>query len=316
MLISIIIPCFNEQESIPEIYSQLTSVMQQTGEEHEIIFIDDGSTDNSIKILNEIIRTDKRVVALEFSRNFGHQAAICAGLDHADGDAVIMMDADLQHPPHIVPALIERWKEGFDIVYTIRKDSFETTFLKKYTAKFFYKLINTLAKINIPENSADFRLLDKKVVHKLKNFKEKTIFLRGLLSWVGYQKYPIHYNAAPRYAGRSKYTLWKMIKFAFDGIVSFSVFPLHIATICGFMVASFSFIYAVYAIYVKLFTNETMPGWTSVLVAVLFLGGVQLLSLGIIGEYLGRVYEESKGRPTYIIKNFIGQSIKKNFTLE
>jgi len=306
MLISIIIPCFNEQESIPEIYSQLTSVMQQTGDEYEIIFVDDGSTDNTLAKLINLRTNDNKVKILEFSRNFGHQAAICAGLDYAQGDAVIMMDADLQHPPVLISQLIQKWKEGYEIVHTIRNDFPDTSLFKEITSKAFYKLINVLAKINIPENSADFRLLDKKVVGHIRALKEKAKFFRGLVTWVGFKQYALHYDPSPRYAGESKYSLWKMLKLALDGITSFSAFPLHISTIIGILISFFSFVYAVYAIYIKLVAGEALPGWTSVLVAVLFLGGVQLLSLGVIGEYLNRIYSESKARPTYILRNIYG----------
>jgi len=312
MLISIILPCYNEEDNLNELHSRLSDVMEAIGEPYEIIFVDDGSTDNTLDKLIDICKTDKQYRIFQFSRNFGHQQAISAGLDHAQGDAVIMMDTDLQHPPELIPALIEKWKEGYEIVYTIRNDPPGTSLFKKMTAKIFYKLINTLANINIPENSADFRLLDKKVVEQLRLIKEKPKFFRGLIGWVGFNKCAVYYDASPRHAGKSKYTVWKMIKFAYDGITSFSAFPLHIATALGVMVSFISFLYAVYAIYARLFTNQTLPGWTSVLVAVLFLGGVQLLSLGLIGGYLGKAYEELKQRPSYIIRDIIDQASALN----
>lgn len=311
MLISIIVPCFNEEDNLNEIYSRLSSVMQTLGEEYELIFVDDGSTDNSLVRLTELYTGDSSVKVLEFSRNFGHQSAICAGLDCAQGDAVIMMDADLQHPPELIPTLIEKWKQGYEIVYTVRNDPPGISLFKKITAKAFYKFINAITQNHIPENSADFRLFDKKIVEQFRSLKEKTKFLRGLVAWVGFKQYPVYYDAAPRYAARSKYTVWKMIKFAFDGITSFSAFPLRIATILGMLVSSFSFVYAAYAIYIRLFTHEALPGWTSVLVAVLFLGSAQLLSLGVIGEYLNRVYTETKSRPTYILRNAYGYQDSK-----
>jgi glycosyltransferase involved in cell wall biosynthesis len=312
MLISIILPCYNEEDNLNELYSRLRTVMKSVGEPYELIFIDDGSSDNTLNKLKGFCETEKQCRIFEFSRNFGHQQAISAGLDNAQGDAVIMMDADLQHPPELIPKLIEKWKEGYEIVYTIRKDPPGTSLFKKMTARIFYKLINTLANIDIPENSADFRLLDKKVVEQLRLLKEKTKFFRGLISWVGFNKCAVYYEASPRYAGRSKYTVWKMIKFAYDGITSFSAFPLHIATALGVVVSLFSFLYAVYAIYARLFTNQTLPGWTSVLVAVLFLGGVQLISLGLIGGYIGKAYDELKQRPSYIIRDVIDQSSTLN----
>jgi len=303
MLLSIILPCFNEEGNISLMYGDLNSVMQSIDMDYEIIFVDDGSTDNTQSLLKDIIKSDLRVKLLELSRNFGHQAAICAGLDYASGDAVIMMDADMQHPPQLIPELVNKWKQGYDIVYTVRSNSPGTSRFKKITASLFYKLINALTKINIPENSADFRLMDKAVVQEFRTLKESTKFLRGLVVWLGFKQYAVHYNAAPRREGISKYTLWKMIKFAFDGITSFSAFPLHLSTFFGVIVSISSFVYAAYAIYMRLFTNETLPGWTSVLVTVLFLGGVQLLSLGVIGEYLNRIYTETKARPIYIVRN-------------
>ncbi len=306
MLISIILPCFNEEDNIAEVYSRLTSVMQTLGEEYELIFIDDGSTDGTLVALTGLSAVDRNVKVVEFSRNFGHQAALCAGLDHAAGDAVIMMDADLQHPPELIPVLLERWKAGYDIVYTVRNDPAGISLFKKITAKAFYKIINALAKIRIPENSADFRLLDKRVVETFRSLEEKTKFFRGLINWIGFRQSPVEYDAHPRFAGQSKYTVGKMLRFAFDGITSFSTFPLHVATLLGSVVSFFSFIYGAYAIYIRLFTREAVPGWTSLLVAVLFLGGAQLLCLGIIGEYLNRVYTETKARPVYIVRKSYG----------
>ena len=312
MSISVILPCFNEASNIDEMYSRLSSVMQTLGDDYELIFVDDGSTDTTFVKLVSLTRYDHKVKVIEFSRNFGHQAAICAGLDVAKGDAVIMMDADMQHPPELIPSLLKKWNEGYEIVYTIRNDPPDTSLFKKVTARVFYKLINVLAKINVPENSADFRLLDRAVVKRLGTMNERTKFFRGLISWVGFKQYPVYYDAEPRFAGESKYTIWKMVKFALDGITSFSAYPLHLATIIGLLVSTISFLYAAYAIYAKLFTQEALPGWTSVLVAVLFLGGIQLLSLGIIGEYLGRTFEELKGRPPYIIRTIIEQEAAKD----
>ena len=305
-MISLIIPCYNEEQNVHELFSRIKSVFRDMNDSYEIIFVDDGSTDNTVNRLAALSEEEDHIKIIELSRNFGHQSALCAGLDYAVGDAVITMDADLQHPPELIPLMIKQWKQGHDIVYTVRTDPPDISFKKKYSAKIYYKLINLLANINIPQNTADFRLLDKRIVQQIKSLKEKTKFLRGLVSWVGFKQYAIHYEAASRHAGRSKYTFLKMIKFALDGITSFSAFPLHIATILGVLVSLLSFIYAVYAVYIRLATHSAVPGWTSVLVAVLFLGGVQLLSLGIIGEYLHRVYEETKSRPTYIVKNVYG----------
>lgn len=300
--ISVIIPCFNEEKGIVDFYEELSCVMAANTDQYEILFIDDGSTDLTLDTLLEVYRKDEHVRVLELSRNFGHQAAISAGLDAAEGDAVIMMDADMQHPVAVIPAMLEKWLEGYDVVYTIRNDPPDIRPFKKITAKLFYKSINFLGNINLPENSADFRLLDAMVVEQFKRITEKTKFLRGLVSWVGFRQYALQYDAAARHAGESKYTLKKMFKFAFDGITSFSAFPLHISTFIGVFVSLLSFIYAGYAVFIKIFTDEALTGWASLLASVLFLGGVQLLSLGIIGEYLHRIYIETKGRPIYITR--------------
>jgi glycosyltransferase involved in cell wall biosynthesis len=306
MLVSIVLPCFNEEENIEEMYSRLISVLQVVGGKYELLFVDDGSSDNSLVKLRNLCTADSNVRVLEFSRNFGHQAAISAGIDHARGDIVIMMDADLQHPPELIPALLEKWKQGYEIVYTVRRESQSISSFKRITAKLFYKLINLLSGTNVPENSADFRLLDKRVINELRSLGERTKFFRGLVSWVGFKQCAVQYESAQRYAGQRKYSVWKMMTLACEGIMSFSSYPLHIATVFGIVVSVFSFTYAAYAVYTRLFTQEALPGWTSILVSLLFLGGIQLISLGIIGGYLGRVYEELKGRPPYIIRNSFG----------
>ncbi|MDO8609669.1 MAG: glycosyltransferase family 2 protein [bacterium] len=307
IIYSVVVPVFNEEEVLNEVYTRLIVVMEKLDKNYEIIFIDDGSTDKSFEIINKLCEIDKKVRVIQFSRNFGHQIAISAGIDYVSGDAVIMMDADLQHPPELIPELIKKWEEGYDIVYTVRKESKSIGLIKKITSKFFYSLINSLSKIDIPEGTADFRLLSRTVVENLKNFKERTRFIRGLISWVGYKKIGISYIAEARFAGRPKYSFKKMIRFALIGITSFSSVPLYISTILGFIIAGISFIYAIFAIYSKFFTDTVViPGWTSTLVSVLFLGGVQLIAIGILGEYLDKVYEEVKQRPLYIVKELKG----------
>lgn len=302
-LVSFIIPCCNEQHNVGELHRRLTATIATLGCRVEILFIDDGSRDGTLGQLLAIRALDDKVRVLEFSRNFGHQAALTAGLENAAGDAVIMMDADLQHPPELIPQLIERWRQGYEIVSTIRNDPPHGSAFKKLTSRCFYAIVNKLTDVHIPPGSADFRLLDRKVVNVLAALGERTRFLRGLVNWVGFRQCLVDYDAAPRHGGVSKYTLFRMINFAFDGITSFSSFPLRISTIFGVIVSIFSFIYAAYAVYIRLFTTQALSGWASVLVSVLFLGGVQLLSLGIIGEYLDRIYTETKGRPGYIISN-------------
>lgn len=306
MKLSIVLPCFNEAENIPVIYRRLVDVLDPLDCAYEILFVDDGSRDGSAEVLADLCRRDSRVLYLEFSRNFGHQAAICAGLDHAAGDAVVTLDADLQHPPELIPEMVARWREGYEVVFTVRRDPPDLPRTKRWTSRAFYWLINRVVREEIPENAADFRLMDRKVVAEFRRLPERTKFLRGLVSWMGFRQYALPYDAARRNAGTPKYNFWKMFRFALDGITSFSAFPLHIATFSGTVVSFLSFLYAVYVIGIKLFTPYAVPGWASVLVAVLFLGGVQLVCLGIIGGYLNRVFIEVKHRPVYVIRSARG----------
>lgn len=310
-MISIAVPIYNEEKNIHEFYKRLNSVMEDIQNLYEIIFVDDGSSDASFEIISEICAVDKKVKIIQLSRNFGHQIALTAGIDYACGDAVIMMDADLQHPPELIPELIKKWKEGYDIVYTIREESKDYRWFKKFTSRFFYTLLNKVSKIDIPEGVADFRLLSRPVVESLKNFKERNRFIRGLISWIGYKKIAIPYIAEKRFAGKSKYSFDKMLRFAISGITSFSSVPLYISVILGFIIAGFSFACALQAIYAKFFTNKTVPGWTSILVSVLFLGGIQLIAIGILGEYLAKVYDEVKQRPLYIVERTKGFNEKE-----
>jgi dolichol-phosphate mannosyltransferase len=270
--------------------------------DYEIIFIDDGSTDSTLNILKDLNKNDPSIKYISFSRNFGHQKALKAGIDHAQGDCVISIDSDLQHPPELILDMLLKWKEGYDIVYTKRQDTDNIGFFKRKTSKIFYKILNLLSDIKIDENVADFRLINRSAINVLKNLKESNPFYRGLVAWLGFKQYSISYNVQERYAGKSKYSLRKMFLFALSGITSFSIKPLHFSTALGGIASLSAFIYAFYAIAMKLFTNQTISGWASVLVSVLFLGGVQLISLGIIGEYLGRLFIESKRRPNYIIR--------------
>lgn len=305
-LLSIIVPLFNEEAVIPQFYERLKKVMDSQDGDYEIIFINDGSTDRSMEALLKLRQSDPRIKIIEFSRNFGHQIAITAGLDHAQGKAVIVMDGDLQHPPEVIPKLIQKWKEGFELVYTVRKETKDAGYFKNLSASLFYSLINKIGDIQIPKHGADFRLVDRRVLESLKLMRERSRFMRGLFNWVGYSQTSVEFEADVRYAGVTKYSFKKMIQFALDGITSFSSFPLRISTYFGFMVSVISFLYAAFAIYARLFTDIALPGWTSILVAVLFLGGVQLITIGLLGEYIGRIYNEVKQRPLYIIRNKFG----------
>jgi len=315
--ISIIIPVFNEEKNLPLLYQKLTEVLKVVPS-YEIIMVDDGSSDGSAEVIAQLHQKDPRVKMISFSRNFGHMAALSAGLDYALGQAVITMDADLQHPPELIPDLLAKWKAGAEVVNTLRKQTKNAGIFKNLSSLIFYWVINKMTKIQLPANAADFRLLDRKVVQALKKMHERFCFLRGLkmherfyflrglVSWVGFKQEFVEYEADPRFAGKTKYSLGKMISFALDGITSFSAFPLRLSTYLGLTIAFFSFLYILYALYIKFFTLQAIPGWTSVLVAVLFMGGVQLIFLGILGEYLSRVYEEAKDRPLYIISRTLG----------
>jgi dolichol-phosphate mannosyltransferase len=300
-MISIIIPAYNEAGNIKNIASQISKQLSEN-EQYEIIFIDDGSTDSTLDEIKEVIKSEQSVKFISFSRNFGHQKALKAGLDHARGDCVISMDSDLQHPPELIGTLIKKWKEGYDIVYTNRKDPQHTRLIKKTASKLFYKIINRISDVDIPIGAADFRLLDRKVVNELKKFKENWPFIRGLVSWLGFNQIGIEYSVKNRNVGESKYTFGKMISFALEGITSFSILPLRISIMFGLISSFFAFLYTIYALIAKFYMDIAIPGWTSILISVLFLGGVQLVFLGLIGEYLGKLFIESKKRPTYIIK--------------
>jgi glycosyltransferase involved in cell wall biosynthesis len=309
--VSIVIPVFNEAESLPLLFDHLKPVLHALPYTFEILFVDDGSTDQTYELITENQRHDRRIKALSFSRNFGHQVALTAGLQYATGDAVITMDGDLQHPPSLIPSLIEKWREGFQIVFTTREATADEPLLKKITSHLFYRIINAFSDTPVQPFGADFRLLDRKVVNGLNTLEERDRFLRGLIGWMGYSATGVPFTADARVAGTSKYSTKKMIKLAIDGITSFSAAPLHFVTYLGLIVSFFSFLYGLYSIYAYFFTSRTIPGWTSILVAVLFLGGVQLISIGFLGEYLIRVYNETKGRPLFIIKDSLSIDISR-----
>ena len=304
---SIVIPVLNEEKVLNELYQRLTKVMTDIGESYEIIFINDGSTDNSLKIMKQLQTHDKRIKIIDFSRNFGHQIAITAGIDFTSGDAVITIDADLQDPPEVIPNLIKKWKEGYEVIYGIREKRKGENFFKKISTLIFYRLINKMTMINMPPDSGDFRLIDKKVVNNLKNIRENNRYVRGLTYWIGFKQIGVPYERDKRFAGKSKYPIKKLFKLAYDAIFSFSNFPLKIATYFGFIVSFLSFLYLIYALIIKLFTNSVIHGWTSLMISILFLGGVQLICLGIIGEYIARINDEVKKRPLYIIKEIIDE---------
>ena len=304
--ISIVIPVYFEEKIIAVIYSRLKDILSKISYNYEIIFIDDGSKDRTLELLRGIAKKDKTIKIISFSRNFGHQVAITAGIDEASGDAIIIMDADMQDPPEVILEMLVKWEEGFGVVYAKRKTRYGESFFKRTTARIFYRLLNKLTEVHIPLDTGDFRLIDRKIKYDLLKIREKNRFVRGIISWIGYRQTFVEYDRQQRYAGETKYPLSKMIKFAFDGITSFSVFPLKVALNIGF----FSIIIALFLLFYALFSfiflpRVTLPGWTSTLIAIVFFGGVQMFTIGIIGEYIGRIFEESKNRPLYIISEKI-----------
>lgn len=309
--ISIVIPCFNEESGLQLFHDELISCLPDSYS-YEIIYVNDGSTDGTLAILRKLASADKRVHFILFTRNFGHQNALKAGFDYATGDCAISMDADLQHPPQLITQLLEKWEEGFETVNTLRIDHVNIPFLKKFTSNSFYKLMNRLSDVPIEQGVADFRLIDRKVLDQLKNLNENNIFLRGQIKWLGFRQTIVPFQAGERVAGQSKYTFRKMLKLALSGITSFSVKPLRVSIYLGLSFAILSFLYGLYALYVFAFTDAALPGWTSIVLSVLFVGGINLLMLGIIGEYLGKLFVESKRRPNYIISETDLTNSQKN----
>jgi len=303
---SIVVPAYNEESVLPETYLRLTTVLEMLDAPYELVFVNDGSTDGTLTLLEEMHRNDPRIKVVDFSRNFGHQVAITAGMDYARGDAVIVIDADLQDPPEVILDFVDKWKEGYEIVYGVREKREGETLFKKATASIFYRFLAKMTDIKIPLDAGDFRLMDRKVVDVFKNgIKEKNRFVRGLASWVGFRQTGVPYTRVARVAGKTKYPFRKMLKFSLDAVVSFSNVPLRMATYIGFGVAALSFLYMIYVVLLKVLSNVPVQGWSSLIAVVLFLGGVQLIFLGIIGEYLARINEDVKQRPLYIVKNII-----------
>jgi glycosyltransferase involved in cell wall biosynthesis len=303
---SIIIPMYNEEEVIEETYHRLKKVMDQTGESYELIFVNDGSRDRSASIIKELALSDGNIRLIDFSRNFGHQTAVTAGLDYANGQAIVIIDADLQDPPEVIPMMMEKWREGYDVVYGKRIKRQGETVFKKATAYLYYRVLDILSNESIPKDTGDFRLMNRKVSEAIKKMPERNRFLRGMVNWVGFNQTAVEYVRDERFAGETKYPLKKMLKFAADGIFSFTYKPLKLATYLGFFMSVAGFLYLLLVIYQRLFTDTTQSGWASTIAVILVFNGITLLILGIIGEYIGRIYEEVKGRPLYIVKETIG----------
>lgn len=299
--ISIVVPVFNEEDNLHEFYKQTTQVMQDEAYDYNIIFVDDGSSDSSASILAELSSQDEHVEAYLLSRNYGHQMALTCGLDHADGAAVITMDGDLQHPPELLPKILRLWEQGNEIVQTKRLATEDAGFFKNVTSRTYYKLINALSNVEITPGGSDFRLMDRKAVDAFKLYRERARFIRGLVNTLGFKVTVLEFVAPPRFAGHSKFNLRKMLHFALDGITAFSNLPLRWAFYIGLIFGISSLLLLGHVFYVKFVTNDAVPGWATTTVSVLFLGGIQLVGIGILGEYIGRIFEEIKHRPLYLV---------------
>jgi len=305
-LLSVVVPCANEQEILLETHRRLTNALAEISIAYEIVYVDDGSVDSTPDLLREIQRSDQRVRVVRLTRNFGHQIAITAGLENAAGDAVVIIDSDLQDPPEVIAQLVAHWRSGYEVVYGLRTQREGESTFKIWTAKLFYRFLAGLSETEIPLDAGDFRLMDRKVVDALLAMPERDRFLRGMVSWVGFSQVAVPYRRAPRAAGGTKYSISRMIRFAADGIVSFSTTPLRIATWFGLFVSALALVGILLTVGARLFGHSWVPGWASILVAILFLGGVQLVCMGIIGEYIGRIYAESKHRPLFIVRERLG----------
>lgn len=304
--LSVVVPCLNEQEVIRNTHRRLTAALEHAPLNFEIIYVDDGSTDATPDLLRDLQAQDSRVRMVRFSRNFGHQIAITAGLEHASRDAVAIIDADLQDPPEVILEFLQKWMEGYDVVYGVRRERAGETAFKLWTAKVFYRIISKLSETPIPLDTGDFRLMDRSVVQALLSMPERDRFVRGMVSWLGFSQIAVPYRRAARAAGTTKFSLFKMLRFATDGIVSFSISPLRLAMWTGFAASGMAILAILYAVLERIFGAGLVKGWTSTMIAILFMGGVQLICLGIIGEYVGRIYGESKRRPLYVVRESIG----------
>lgn len=303
--ISVVVPCFNESQVIAECHRRLTEVMHTVAGWYELVYVDDGSHDATLNDLRSIYATDPNVTVVELSRNFGHQSAVSAGLEAAQGEVVVIIDADLQDPPEVIAAMLEKWSQGYEVVYGVRETRAGESGFKLWTAKFFYRFINSLSDVKIPPDAGDFRLLDRKAVEAIKLMPERHRLLRGMCSWIGFRQYGLPYARAPRAAGQTKYPLRKMLNLALDGIASFSAVPLRFVSVIGFLAALLSLLGIIYALVVRLFTHHWVAGWAISFVGMLFLGGLQMMSLGVLGEYVGRIYSETKQRPLYLARSVL-----------
>ena len=299
---SIVVPIYNEIGNLPELYRRVKEVMDSTDEKWELVLVDDGCTDGSTEKIKELAGMDKHVRPIIFARNFGHQIAVTAGLDYARGEAIVILDADLQDPPEVVLDLIAKWKEGYEVVYAIRAEREGESWFKLWTASLFYRIIFRITDVKFPLDTGDFRLLDRKVVNVMNSMRERHRFLRGMSAWVGFKQIGVEYKRAARHTGETKYPFRKMLRLALNAVTGFSYFPLQVATYIGFFAAGIAILAIPIVVYMRMTGSQAFYGQATTLIAVLFLGGVQLISLGILGEYIGRLYDEAKGRPLYIVR--------------
>lgn len=302
---SVVVPVYNEELVIRETYRRLKSVMDGLNEPYELIFVNDGSRDATAAIAKGICEEDRNVKFISFSRNFGHQVAITAGMDYSRGEAVVVIDADLQDPPEVITEMLKKWKEGYDVVFGQRIKRQGETFFKKLTAKLFYRFLKSMTDVDIPVDTGDFRLIDRKVCDALKSVNERNRYVRGIISWLGFRHTGVQFVREKRFAGETKYPFRKMVRFAFDAIASFSYKPLKLASYTGVTISFLSFLYLLVVLYQRFFTGSTIAGWASILAVSLFFNGIILVMLGIIGGYIGRIYDEVKGRPLYIVRDAV-----------
>jgi len=302
---SVVIPAYNEQEVISETYRRLTKVLSDMGEPYELIFVNDGSKDTTAQIIAGFCENDPAVRLINFTRNFGHMSAISAGMEHARGQAIFVIDADLQDPPEVFPEMAARWKEGYHVAYGKRIKRKGESVFKRWSATVFYRFLRRMTSVDLPSDTGEFRLIDRKVCDAVNKMPEKSRYIRGLVGWVGFRQVPVEYTREERFAGATKYPLRKMIAFAMDAVTSFSYKPLKLATMLGFLISLLSFIYIVFVLYQRFFTDQTITGWASIIAAVLFTQGIVLMILGLMGEYIGRIYTELQNRPLYIIQEII-----------
>ena len=306
--LSVVVPCYNEEQAIGACHETLTRVLSQAVGDYQIVYVNDGSTDNTYQLLTEKQRSDPKVKVVDLARNFGHQIAVSAGLAYADGAAVALIDADLQDPPEVLVQMFHLWEQGYEVVFGIRKTRAGESWFKLKTAHWFYRILNLLSDTEIPRDTGDFRLLDRKAVDALLRMPERDRLLRGLSSWIGFRRHGLEYERLPRVAGVTKYPVHKMLRLALDGILSFSVVPLRLVSIMGVATAGLSVLGSSYALVLRLFTRIWVPGWTLLFIGMLFIGGLQMLSMGIVGEYIGRIYTEAKQRPLYLVREVLSSA--------